>query len=191
MHRECYAAGVTWMHSRSPWDKAAWPAVPDRSRLSSNHSAPTQHVLCFHYPFDNNKQNACQPGLCACGASLSSPGRLVWTDLIGPGNRQMMNVRQHHMVDLLLSLQGMCLGTTHSWCKSLGVHCGNTWHKLTWTIAWPPNIQINKRQTVPCLSNTCRGSRLQRSLRQMQLRYCKLPVAAAYHTCGAVHAAHV
>ena len=35
--------------------------------------------------------NAFQPGLGACGASLSSPGRLVLSDLIGARNGQMMN----------------------------------------------------------------------------------------------------
>ena len=43
---------------------------------------------------NNNNNDACQPGLGACGASLSSPGRLVLNDLIGAGNRQMVNVRQ-------------------------------------------------------------------------------------------------
>ena len=36
----------------------------------------------------------CQPGLGACVASLSSPGRLVLSDLIRAGNRQLVNVRQ-------------------------------------------------------------------------------------------------
>ena len=44
-----------------------------------------------HY---NNSNNVCQPRLSACGASLSSPGRLVLNDLIRAGNRQMVNVRQ-------------------------------------------------------------------------------------------------
>ena len=35
----------------------------------------------------------CQPGLGACGASLSSPGRRVLSDLTGAGNRQMVNIR--------------------------------------------------------------------------------------------------
>lgn len=37
----------------------------------------------------NNNQNACQPGLGACAASPSSPGRLVLSDLIGARTRQM------------------------------------------------------------------------------------------------------
>ena len=43
---------------------------------------------------NNNNNDAFQPGLGVCGASLSSPGRLVLSDLIGAGNRQMVNVRQ-------------------------------------------------------------------------------------------------
>ena len=31
-------------------------------------------------PYDNTHRNTCQPGLGACGSSLSSPGRLVLTD---------------------------------------------------------------------------------------------------------------
>ena len=46
----------------------------------------------------NNNQTACQPGLGACGARLSSPGRLVLSILIGAGNIQMVNVRQDHIV---------------------------------------------------------------------------------------------
>ena len=46
----------------------------------------------------NKNKNACQPGLGACGASLSSPGRFILSDLIGAGNRQMVNVRQDHVV---------------------------------------------------------------------------------------------
>ena len=48
---------------------------------------------------NNNKSihNAFQPGLGACGASLSSPGRLVLSDLIGAENRQKMNVRPDHV----------------------------------------------------------------------------------------------
>ena len=36
------------------------------------------------------------PGV--CGASPSSPGRLVLSDLIGAGDRQMVMVRQNHIV---------------------------------------------------------------------------------------------
>ena len=39
-------------------------------------------------------QNPRQPGLGASGTSLSLPGRLALRDLIGAGNRQIMNVRQ-------------------------------------------------------------------------------------------------
>ena len=41
-------------------------------------------------------ENAFQPGLGVCGASLSFAGRLVLSDLIGARNRQMVNVRQDH-----------------------------------------------------------------------------------------------
>ena len=57
----------------------------------------TLHMLCNH----NNNNNACQPGLGACGASLSSPGSLVLSDLIGAGDRQMVNVRQHHLLQTI------------------------------------------------------------------------------------------
>ena len=43
----------------------------------------------------------CQLGLGACGAALSSPGRLVLSDCIGAGNRQMVNVRHDHIVPVL------------------------------------------------------------------------------------------
>ena len=42
-------------------------------------------------------QNACQPGLSACGASLSLPGKLVLSDLIG-ADRLVTVVKQHHIV---------------------------------------------------------------------------------------------
>ena len=54
-------------------------------------------VPCPPNDNSNNNQNARQPGLGACGASLSSPGRLVLSNLIGAGNRQMVNVRQDHV----------------------------------------------------------------------------------------------
>ena len=56
---------------------------------------------------DNKSQNTCQPGLGAWGASLSSPGRHVRSDLIGAGNRQMVNVRQDHIVPNSLRLANM------------------------------------------------------------------------------------
>ena len=46
----------------------------------------------------NSYQTACQPGLGACGAIVSSPSRLVLSDLIGAENRQLVNVRQNHIV---------------------------------------------------------------------------------------------
>ena len=45
-----------------------------------------------------NNHNAFQPGLGACGASLSSPGRTVLSNLIGARIGQMMNVRHDHIV---------------------------------------------------------------------------------------------
>ena len=47
---------------------------------------------------NGNNQNAFQPGLGACGASLSSPGRLVLSNLIGARNRQKVDVRQDYIV---------------------------------------------------------------------------------------------
>ena len=38
---------------------------------------------------NNNNPSTCQPGLGACGASLSSPDRLVLSDLIEVGDAQM------------------------------------------------------------------------------------------------------
>ena len=56
----------------------------------------TAAVLAIINSNNNNYQDAFQPG--ACGASLSSPGRLVLSNLIGARNRQMVNVRQDHIV---------------------------------------------------------------------------------------------
>ena len=44
----------------------------------------------------------------ACGASLSSPGRLVLSDLTRAGNRQMAHVRQHHILPNWLCKQ-LCI----------------------------------------------------------------------------------
>ena len=46
----------------------------------------------------SNKWNACQPGLGACGASLSSPGRLVLSKLVRGGKQTTMNVSQMYML---------------------------------------------------------------------------------------------
>ena len=40
---------------------------------------------------NDNSQTTCQSGLGVCEASLSSPGRLVLSDLIGAGYGQMVN----------------------------------------------------------------------------------------------------
>ena len=47
-------------------------------------------------------KNACQSGPGACGASPSSPGRLVLSDVTGAGNRQIVNVRQTTSFQLFL-----------------------------------------------------------------------------------------
>ena len=58
-----------------------------------------QHVdISAQYVTNNdNTQNAFQPGLGVCAASLSSPGTLVLSDLIRARNRQVVNVRQDHI----------------------------------------------------------------------------------------------
>ena len=59
------------------WGLCQWNLV-----LMSSSVYTCQHNNIHH-------QNALWPGLGACAASLSSPGRLVLSDLIGAGNRQM------------------------------------------------------------------------------------------------------
>ena len=49
----------------------------------------------------------CQPGLGTCGASVSLPGRLVLSDLVGAGNRQMVHVRHDHIAQNVLRLANM------------------------------------------------------------------------------------
>ena len=44
-------------------------------------------IVIIRINYDKNNNDMCQPGLGACGGSLSSPGRLVLSDLIGTGNR--------------------------------------------------------------------------------------------------------
>ena len=48
------------------------------------------------YVNDNHDCNACQPGLGACGASLTLSGRFVLSDLAGAENRHVVNVRHDH-----------------------------------------------------------------------------------------------
>ena len=54
------------------------------------HMVATPLSICFPKKDHNNgKYKMHQPGLGACGANLSSPGRVVVSYLIGAGNRQM------------------------------------------------------------------------------------------------------
>ena len=62
-------------------------------------------------------RNVCQPWVGACEASLSLPGRLVVSDLIGVGNRQLANVRRDHVVAIFLGfLHGLILSLDHRTC---------------------------------------------------------------------------
>ena len=78
-------------------------AVPNNAqRKISVHDWPffqgqlaVQPNILFH---DTNCSNACQPRLGVWGASQSLPGRIGPSDLIRAGTRQMMNVRQDHIV---------------------------------------------------------------------------------------------
>ena len=68
------------------------------------HNCIASFVTCFTVmgAYSKNKDcNTCQPGLGACGASLSSPGRLVLSDLIEAGSRHIVNVGQDHIVPQL------------------------------------------------------------------------------------------
>ena len=58
-----------------------------------SHKEPIPHLM-----IPSNITKACQQGLGACGASLSSPGRLVLSDLTGAQNGQTVNVRQDHIL---------------------------------------------------------------------------------------------
>ena len=62
---------------------------------------------------NNNHNNACQPGLGVCGASVSSSGRLIVIDLIGVGNRLMVRVRQEHIVPDFPRLANICTLLMH------------------------------------------------------------------------------
>ena len=80
---------------------------------------PTQScVTCIAVCCDNNNnnQNECQPGLRACGASLSSPGRLVLSNFMRVKNRQTMHVGQNHIVCCKCHQRG-------SWSSNLGFSC--------------------------------------------------------------------
>ena len=50
-------------------------------------SADSVTALQLDKSTNNNNKRASQPGLGACGATLSSPSRLVLVDLKGAGNR--------------------------------------------------------------------------------------------------------
>ena len=98
--------GLTTPHSKTlsnsiPLHKAQQALVPDHRQdtlLSLELHEMIHQPINLHKHTDNHNdtKNACQPWLGACGASLSSPGRFVLSDLIGAGNRQMMAVRQDH-----------------------------------------------------------------------------------------------
>ena len=80
---------------------------PGETQQTCRSKAPAlPHVLPS--PNDNNtdddKYIMYQPGLGACGASLSSSGRVFLSDLIGVGDRQMVHVRQDHIVSLPVPL---------------------------------------------------------------------------------------
>ena len=66
---------------------------PNASCVMCSSETSIKAVECSEHK-ENNNESMRQPGLGACGASLSSPGRIDLSDLIGEGNRQMMNVRQ-------------------------------------------------------------------------------------------------
>ena len=55
--------------------------------------------------YDNKETNACQSGPGAYGASLSSPGTLVLSGLIGARSRQMVNVRHNHIIQMFKACQ--------------------------------------------------------------------------------------
>ena len=59
---------------------------PLATMLSSTKHSMRQADCCHN----NKYKNMCQPGLGACGASLSLPGRLILSDLIGAENGQMV-----------------------------------------------------------------------------------------------------
>ena len=82
----------------------------------------TSHISCC--PCNNNNCSTCQPRLGACGASLSSPGRLVLSNLIGVGNRQMVNVRQDHIVTNVPRLANM------AWTLSMCDHVATCTHQI-------------------------------------------------------------
>ena len=100
-------AGKPWTNQRAsqPFEPVILAALTPCSKLSKRHrghgkdrgAAGGQHAggragWCTDLNNNNNDIDACQPRLGACGASLSPPGRLVLSDLIRVGSRQMVNV---------------------------------------------------------------------------------------------------
>ena len=57
--------------------------IPCKSCCRGCSTAQGTHIMMNH-----NNENVCQPGLGACGASLSSPSRLVLSDCTGAECRQ-------------------------------------------------------------------------------------------------------
>ena len=79
----------------------------------------------------HNIAEACQLGLGGCGASLSSPGRLVLSELVGAGIRQMVNVRQDDVtVDCSVGHSHRCVSQRAVWllCETQWGLWHNNWH---------------------------------------------------------------
>ena len=122
------------VHVLSAAGAFTWPQVVHRyscqSRLfAAANKTQTAALECAVYAAasnNNSKQNACQPRLGACKASLRSPGRLALSDLTWAGNRQVVNVRQDHIISnlLLLHPQLSCCLT----CPWLVLPCGPALH---------------------------------------------------------------
>ena len=60
-----------------------------------SHAARKCYMLAYNDDDNDNNENACQPGLDVCGASLSLFSRIVFSDLIGAANRQRMQSSSH------------------------------------------------------------------------------------------------
>ena len=61
-----------------------WGRHKDHLAANLSNCSRGQNTSCRH-DNDNDGNKACQPGLSACGASLSSPGRLALRYLIAAG----------------------------------------------------------------------------------------------------------
>ena len=94
-------------------ERARYYGVIFLNQMVLNHRPDQGEARSFCCMANNNNNKACQPRLGVCGSSLSSPGRLVLSDLIRAGNRQMLNVRQDHIVPNFIAwLFGMILVDT-------------------------------------------------------------------------------